>query len=236
VQQLIQKGASSADFAGAKPTRPETWHIGDAVILEPAHAEEAKKAVPEPEMKASKAGKKRGKYQTRSDEVKYLFWELHRDWNSATLEETVGRINRDMPVAFSAPLKFKTAQGWNDFKVRTQPAVQPAEKQQRGPKKRKLAPGEFAQWNNMRVSVPILMTLSAMVMGVVAAGVPITTRTALALALGLFAANDITWKPKWSWAYKFMHRIGLSPRRGTRPARALPSKLLSICFFYALCT
>jgi hypothetical protein len=66
------------------------------------------------------------------------------------------------------------------------------------------------------------MMLATMLMALVRAGVPIVTGTALTCAIGLFRNKLITWEPSSSWAYTFLHRIGLNPGRGTQAARALP--------------
>lgn len=237
VQQLVQEGATASAFEGPKPQRPENWTVGDTIVFaQQQQAQQAappqdapappQDAAPEPQpagVAPAKVAKKRGAYKKRSDEVKYLFWELHREWKHATVQETINRVNAEMPETFQAPLKDNTVFGWQEFKVRPPPQPPPAEKQKPGPKKRKLPVGEFVPWHNLRVPVEVLVMLSGMIMALLTAGVPITTGVCLSMAFGLFASKGITWKPSTSWSYTFLHRLGLAARRGTRPARALPS-------------
>jgi len=240
VTDMIDAGAEIGDF-GDKPVQPPSFQSGDEVKLptEGRDEEEDKKQVVKEEDEDVKVeSKKRGPYAKRSDDVKYLFWDLHRDLKHTSVGQTVEYVNTNLTSTFSGPLSIKTVNGsrkqtgWQEFKQR--PVAMPAEPAKQGPKKRKLPTGEFKPWNNKRVSVSILMTLATMLMALVSAGVPLTTSTALSLALGLFANHHIAWAPKKGWAYTFMLRLGLKPRRGTRAARSLPPDFEKVKSLYIL--
>jgi hypothetical protein len=236
VNAMIDAGAVLADF-GDKPVQAPSYARGDEIVIRPMRAdkeqEQAEAAPQEKEPKAARAGKKRGNYKSRSEDVKYLFWEIHRDRKHTTVKETVDYVNANLQTTFSAPLKLKTAESWGEYKQRpvATPAAEPVK---RGPKKRSLPTGEFVPWNNKRVPVPVLMGLAGMLLALVSSGVPLTTSTALILAMGVFARHGITWQPKKSWAYRFMGRVGLTPRRGTRPARSLPADFAIVKHLYIL--
>jgi hypothetical protein len=86
----------------------------------------------------------------------------------------------------------KNRKGWKEFKTRPPQQEDKQEKKKSGSNKRAKPTGEFDPWNNKRVSFSVLIVLAGMIMSLVTSGVPITAGTALTLALGLFAANDIT--------------------------------------------
>ena len=102
----------------------------------------------------------------------------------------------------------------------------PAEK--RGPKVRSIAPGEFYPWNNRRVPVATLVVLASLIMGQVAAGIPLTVGTILVCAIGTFSSAGISWTLSIGWARVFAGRIGLTFRKGTRAARSLPPDFESV--------
>ena len=250
VTRLIRDGATSDAFSGARPKRPEDWSPGDAIRLHPPlqqpapagdgnagqddNAGDAVQAKSQP-----KQGKKRGPYKHRTDEIKYLFWDIHRDYKHTSVRQTVEFVNANLSTTFQGPLSIDTVigktgkKGWTEFKARPVP-VAAAEPQKRGPKKRKLPAGEFTPWNNRRVPISVLLTLSSMIMALVRAGVPIVSGTVLCLALGLFSTKAITWIPAKSWPNRFLHRLGLKVRRGTRAARALPADFATVQHLFLL--
>lgn len=241
VTDMIKAGAEIGDF-GDKPVQPPSFKSGDEIKLPTKGRDEEqnkKEVVKEEDEDVKVERKKRGPYAKRSDDVKYLFWDLHRDLKHTSIGQTVEYVNTNLTSTFSGPLSIKTVNGsqkqtgWHEFKQRPV-AVPTAEPVKRGPKKRTLPTGEFKPWNNKRVSVSILMTLATMLMALVSAGVPLTTSTALSLALGLFTTHRIAWAPKKGWAYTFMHRLGLKPRRGTRAARSLPPDFEKVKSLYIL--
>ena len=232
VTQLVADGATATAFDGPKPSMPDNWTAKVPIALTHAPAPPVlEHPAPPPEEKeqpkskeGSKKGVKRGPYKIRSDEVKYLFWDL----DHTTTQQTVDYVNANLATTFDAPLSLTTLAGckkfagWADFKQLPVPSAVAPEPQKRGSKKRPMAAGEFKPWNNRRVPVSVLMILATMVMSLINTGMPISSGTALTFARGLFSAKAITWVPKITWARTFMYRLGLKPRRGTRPARALP--------------
>lgn len=56
----------------------------------------------------------------------------------------------------------------------------------------------------------------------VGAGIPFTVSVVLAVTLGVFKLNNISWRPSRSWARMFVQRLGLSFRHGTKAATKLP--------------
>ena len=226
VAALINAGSTAMEFDVPKPLLSDTWKLGDPILLDAPAAPASDD--PAPPVVAQSSPKPKRKTLHLSDEVKYTFWDLHRDKHHQTVAETLAYVNEHLPSLFGGSLTKTTVlgdknrKGWKEFKTRPPQQEDKQEKKKSGSNKRAKPTGEFDPWNNKRVSFSVLIVLAGMIMSLVNSGVPITAGTALTLALGLFAANDITWQPKKGWARTFLLRIGLTLRRGTRPARHLP--------------
>ena len=226
---LTGAGADITTLVGVKPTMPACWdgksfpsslpRLGDACEIK------------ESSESSEKPKKAKRKYLMVSDEIKYQFFDLHRDLKHDTWKKTVCWVNEHLPQVYGLEstvqggLTVDIVKKWkNKFGVRPPRSSPPVEHVagKKGPKKRELKLGEFVPWHNARVSVATHICLAALLVAQVGAGIPLSTPTILCCASAVFASAGVKWEPSRSWARTFAGRIGLSMRAGTRAARHLP--------------